>query len=200
MKAVDTVVLEERRDRIEARLNREKFPSQPMFGGSNVRSGMSASVQATGCGRIGLIQGHQELGSGLDRAAETAETAELVFENCRVPAENLLRAEDSGFGAAMRTLTLGRIMATAFAVSLATAAYEHALVYPRTRRAFGKRIGSFQGIAWVLADMHTSIKAAPLLKLQAAWRAARRELDGLEASRARLFATEACTRVTQRAL
>ncbi len=129
-----------------------------------------------------------------------AETAELVFEDCRVPAENLLGAQDTGFAAAMRTLTLGRIMAAAFAVGLATAAYEHALSYARTRRAFGQPIGSFQGIAWMLADMHTGIEAARLLTLQAAWKAARGEPHVLEASRAKLFATETCTRVTQQAL
>lgn len=129
-----------------------------------------------------------------------AETAELVFEDCRVPAENLLGAEDSGFAAAMRTLTLGRIMAAAFAVGLATAAYEHALAYAKTRRAFGRPIGGFQGIAWMLADMHTSIEAARLLTWQAAWKAARGEVHILEASRAKLFATEACSKVAAQAL
>lgn len=129
-----------------------------------------------------------------------AETAELVFENCSVPAANLLGAPDSGFVAAMRTLTLGRIMAAAFAVGLATDACEHALEYAKTRRAFGQPIGSFQGIAWMLADMHTAIEAARLLTLQAAWKAARGEPHVLEASRAKLFATETCTRVTEQVL
>jgi alkylation response protein AidB-like acyl-CoA dehydrogenase len=129
-----------------------------------------------------------------------AETAELVFEDCRVPVANLLGAENTGFTAAMRTLTLGRIMAAAFAVGLATAAYEHALGHAKTRRAFGQPIGAFQGIGWMLADMHTAIEAARLLTLQAAWKAARGEPHILEASRAKVFATETCTRVTEQAL
>jgi alkylation response protein AidB-like acyl-CoA dehydrogenase len=129
-----------------------------------------------------------------------AETAELVFEDCRVPAANLLGAADTGFAAAMRTLTLGRIMAAAFAVGLATAAYEHALGHAKTRNAFGQPIGSFQGVAWMLADMNTSIEAARLLTLQAAWKAARGEPHILEASRAKLFSTEAASRVAGQAL
>ena len=129
-----------------------------------------------------------------------AETAELVFENCRVPAANLLGAENTGFTSAMRTLTRGRIMAAAFAVGLATAAYEQALAYAKTRQAFGQPIGANQGIAWMLADMHTAIEAARLLTYQAAWKAARNEPHILEASRAKLFATETCTRVTEQAL
>ncbi len=129
-----------------------------------------------------------------------AETAELVFEDCRVPACALLGEENLGFAATMRTLTLGRIMAAAFAVGLATAAFDQALAYAKERRAFGKPIGSFQGIAWMLADMATAIEAARLLALKAAWKAARGEPHVLEASRAKLFATETCTRVTEQAL
>lgn len=129
-----------------------------------------------------------------------AETAELVFENCRVPRAALLGEENLGFAAAMRTLTLGRIMAAAFAVGLATAAFDRALAYAKERRAFGKPIGSFQGLAWTLADMATAIEAARVLTLKAAWKAARGEPHALEASQAKLFATEACTRVTEQAL
>jgi len=129
-----------------------------------------------------------------------AETAELIFEDCRVPAGNLLGSENSGFASAMRTLTAGRIMAAAFAVGLATAAFEEALRYAKTRVAFGRPIGSFQGLAWMLADMHTAIEAARLLTLQAAWKAARGEPHILEASRAKLFATETCASVTAKAL
>lgn len=129
-----------------------------------------------------------------------AETAELVFEGCRVPAANLLGAENTGFSAALRTLTLGRIMAAAFAVGLATAAFDHALAYAKARHAFGRPVGAFQGVAWMLADMHASIEAARLLTWQAAWKAARGERHVLEASRAKLFATETCTRVAERAL
>lgn len=129
-----------------------------------------------------------------------AESAELVFEDCRVPAENLLGAEDTGFAAAMQTLTRGRIMAASFAVGLATAAYEAALAHAGQREAFGRPIGAFQGIGWMLADMHTAIEAARLLTWQAAWKAARGEPHILEASRAKLFATTTCTRVAERAL
>jgi len=129
-----------------------------------------------------------------------AETAELVFEDCRVPAQNLLGEENTGFAAAMRTLTRGRIMAAAFAVGLASAAFESALAYARTRHAFGQPIGAFQGLAWMLADMSTAIEAARLLTWQAAWKAARGEPHVLEASRAKLFATGACTRVCEQAL
>ncbi len=129
-----------------------------------------------------------------------AETAELVFEDCRVPVTDLLGEENLGFTAAMRTLTLGRIMAAAFAVGLATVAFEHALDYARSRRAFGKPIGAFQGLAWKLADMSTAIEASRILTLQAAWKAAQGQPHILEASRAKLFATETCTRVVEQAM
>jgi alkylation response protein AidB-like acyl-CoA dehydrogenase len=100
----------------------------------------------------------------------------------------------------MQTLTRGRIMAAAFAVGLASAAFEAALAHAKTRRAFGRPIGAFQGLAGTLTDMHTAIEAARLLTWQAAWKAARGEPHVLGASLAKLFATETCTRVAERTL
>ncbi len=91
---------------------------------------------------------------------KASEAAELVFEDCRVPASNMLGKENTGFMAAMGTLTEGRIVAAAFAVGMGRAAYDAALDYAKTRHQFGQPIGKFQGIQWMLADMATQIEAA----------------------------------------
>jgi len=97
-----------------------------------------------------------------------AHTAELSFQDCRVPAANLLGEENSGFYNAIRTLTEGRVIASAFALGLGRAAFDRSLRFAKERVAFGQPIGQFQGIQWLLADMATRLEAARLLTYQAA--------------------------------
>jgi len=131
---------------------------------------------------------------------KASEAAELVFDDCRVPASNMLGQENTGFLAAMGTLTEGRIVAAAFAVGMARAAYDAALEYAKTRVQFGQPIGKFQGIQWMLADMATQIEAAKLLTYQAAWLASEGAAHIKESSMAKLFATETATQVCSQAV
>ncbi len=129
-----------------------------------------------------------------------AQTAELVFDDCRVPADNRLGAEDTGFLNVMKTLTLGRIMAAAFAVGLARAASDESLKYAKERVQFSQPIGQFQGLQWMVADMAVEIEAARVLTWQAAWRANQGLPHIKEASIAKLFASEAATRIAGQAV
>jgi butyryl-CoA dehydrogenase len=95
--------------------------------------------------------------------------AELVFDNCRIPAENLLGEEGKGFDIAMRALESGRLGMSAQALGIAEGAFEHARNYALTRVQFGKPIADLQSIQFKLADMAVKIEAAKLLVYQAAW-------------------------------
>lgn len=97
-----------------------------------------------------------------------SETAELIFEDCRVPQENVLGNIGDGFIQAMKVLDGGRISIAALSLGIAKGAYEAALKYSKEREQFGKSISNFQAIAFKLADMATKIEAAELLTLQAA--------------------------------
>ena len=129
-----------------------------------------------------------------------SDTAELAFQDCSVPRSALLGEENVGFAGAMRTLTEGRIVAAAFALGTARAAFDQSLAYAKERVAFGQPIGQFQGIQWLLADMALDLEAARLLTLQAAWLLDRGLPHIKEASMAKLFATEACARITGQAV
>lgn len=129
-----------------------------------------------------------------------AQTAELVFEGCVVSAEALLGEENRGAATAMRTLTLGRITAAAYAVGAGRAALEATLEYVKQRQQFGQPVGKFQGVQWMLADMATALEASRLLTYQAAWLADRGLPHIKEASMAKLFATETATRLAGDAL
>lgn len=131
---------------------------------------------------------------------KASEAAELVFDECRVPASNMLGEENTGFVAAMGTLTEGRIVAAAFAVGLARAAYDAALKYAKEREQFGKPIGKFQGIQWMLSDMATEIEASKLLTYQAAWLASLGTPHIKESSMAKLYATETASKVCAQAV
>jgi alkylation response protein AidB-like acyl-CoA dehydrogenase len=96
-------------------------------------------------------------------------TAELVFEDARVPADALLGSEGNGFKQMLSTLDGGRIGIAAQAVGIGRAVLEEAIAYAKTREQFGKPISSFQAIQWKLADMSTELDAAELLTLRAAW-------------------------------
>ncbi len=97
-----------------------------------------------------------------------SETAEMIFEDCRIPLENVLGEVGQGFIQAMKVLDGGRISIAALSVGIAKGAYDAALKYSKEREQFGKPISRFQAIAFKLADMATEIEAAELLTLQAA--------------------------------
>jgi alkylation response protein AidB-like acyl-CoA dehydrogenase len=119
-----------------------------------------------------------------------SDTAEMIFEDCVVPAENLLGKEGDGFIDAMRVLDGGRISIAALSLGMAQGAYEAALNYSKERKQFGKAIGEFQAIQWKLADMATEIDAARLLTMRAASMKDSGLKTTLESSMAKLYASE----------
>jgi len=125
-----------------------------------------------------------------------SDTAEFVFEDCRVPAGNRLGAEGEGFKVAMKALDGGRIGIAAQAVGIARAALEASLAYARERKSFGVPIAQHQQIQWMLADMATQVDAARLLTWRAATLKDRGRPYGTAASMAKLYASEMAMRVT----
>ncbi len=125
-----------------------------------------------------------------------SDTAEFVFEECRVPAANRLGEEGMGFKIAMSTLNGGRIGIAAQALGIAAGAFDLSVAYAKERKSFGVPIGQHQMVQWMLADMATAIDAARLL----IWRAAALKDAGRpfgpEASMAKLFASEMAMKVT----
>jgi alkylation response protein AidB-like acyl-CoA dehydrogenase len=127
-------------------------------------------------------------------------TGELIFDAARVPAKNLLGDRGDGFKIALRTLDGGRISIGALAVGLAQAALDAAIPYAQTRQQFGRPIGSFQGVAFMIADMATEIEAARQLVWRAAWLKDQGRGYGLAAAQAKLFASEVSSRATNAAI
>jgi len=123
-----------------------------------------------------------------------SDTSELIFEDCVVPAANLVGHEGDGFMDAMRVLDGGRISIASMALGMAQGAYEAALKYSKQRRQFGRPISDFQAIQWKLADMATEIDAARLLTQRAAWLKDNGRKTTLESSMAKLYAGEVAVR------
>ena len=124
-------------------------------------------------------------------------TRELIFQNCRVPADNLLGKEGLGFVIAMRTFDISRPGVAAQAVGIAQGAYEEAAKYAKERKQFGKKIINFQAIQFILADMAIQIEAARALVYQAAKNADSGEKDIAKTSSiAKIFASDTAMRVT----
>ncbi len=146
--------------------------------------GLSAFIVEKGT--KGFRPGKKENKLGL----RASDTAELIFEDCVIPAESLLGIEGHGFVDAMRVLDGGRISIAALSLGMAEGAYEAALKYSKQRRQFGKSISSFQAIQWKLADMATEIEAAKLLTLRAAAMKDAGLKTTMESSMAKLFASE----------
>jgi alkylation response protein AidB-like acyl-CoA dehydrogenase len=115
-------------------------------------------------GTPGFSAGKKENKLGM----RASETTEMIFDNCRVPVENLLGKEGEGFKQAMKVLDGGRISIAALSLGIAKGAFEAAVAYAKERHQFGQPIANFQGIAFKLADMATEIEAAELLLMQAA--------------------------------
>jgi butyryl-CoA dehydrogenase len=129
-----------------------------------------------------------------------SDTTDLIFEDCRVPAQNLLGQEGDGFKISMTALDGGRIGIGAQSVGVAQAALDAAVSYAKEREQFGQPISKFQGLRWILADMATELEAARQLTFSAAAKKDRGERYTIEASMAKLFASEMVNRVTAKAL
>lgn len=123
-------------------------------------------------------------------------TGQIVFTRARVPARNLLGEEGQGFRIAMSALDGGRLGIAACSTGLAQAALDHAVAYARSRQQFGRPIGEFQGVGFMLADMATSVEAARALWLSAADRRDAGEPFGRYAAMAKLFASDVAMQVT----
>ncbi len=127
-------------------------------------------------------------------------TGELRFEGARIPVGNLLGERGAGFRTFLKILDGGRISIGAMAVGLAQAALDASIPYARTREQFGRPIGSFQGVAFMVADMSTEIEAARAMVLRAAWLKDQGRDFGLAAAQAKLFASEVSSRATNAAV
>jgi alkylation response protein AidB-like acyl-CoA dehydrogenase len=127
-------------------------------------------------------------------------TGELIFDDCRIPAGNLLGPEGDGDRLFLKTLDGGRIGIAAMALGLAQAAYEAASAYAKERRQFGRAIGEFQGVAFMVADMATRIDAARLMTYRAAWLKDGGKPYSTEAAMAKLYASEVARDVTNDAI
>ena len=127
-------------------------------------------------------------------------TTELIFQDCKIPKENLLGQEGKGFGIAMKTLDGGRIGIGAQALGLAEGAMEEAVNYMKERKQFGKSLSAFQGLQWVVADMDVKIEAARYLLYKAAFNKDNNMPYTVEAARAKLFAAEVAMEVTTKAV
>lgn len=147
-------------------------------------------------GSEGFTFGKKERKMGL----RSSPTVELVYENCRVPKENLLGKEGDGFKIAMSTLDGGRNGVAAQAVGIAQGAMEEAINYAKTREQFGQPIANFQAISFMIADMGTKIEAARLLTYQAAYLESAGLPYGQASAMAKLYASEAAMEVTTNAV
>ena len=156
--------------------------------------GISAFVLEKGL--PGFIVGPEE-----DKMGQRAsDTTSLTFEDCRVPAENLLGEEGDGFIIAMAALDEGRIGIASMSVGIAQACLDAAISYAKEREQFGSPISKFQGIRWMIADMAVQTEAARLLTFNAAAMKDRGERFTPEASMAKLFASEMVNKVAYQAL
>ena len=147
-------------------------------------------------GTPGFRGGKKENKMGL----RASDTAEVIMEDCVVPAEAMVGARGEGFVDAMKILDGGRISIAALALGMARGAYEAALAYSKQRQQFGKPISEFQAVQHMLAEMATRLDAAQLLVYRAAWMKDQGMKTTLESSMAKLFASEIGVYVADRAL
>lgn len=147
-------------------------------------------------GTPGFTSGKKENKLGM----RASETTELIFDNCRVPKENLLGKEGEGFKQAMYILDGGRISIAALSLGIAKGAFDAAVAYSKERHQFGQPIANFQGISFKLADMATEIEAAELLIMQAADLKNRGKKVTKESAMAKYFASEVCVRASTEAV
>lgn len=143
-------------------------------------------------GSPGFSFGKKEMKMGI----RSSPTMELVFENCRIPAENLLGDEGNGFKIAMKTIDGGRIAVASQALGIAQGALDEAIKYAKERKQFDTLITKFQGVQFQLADMETQISAARFLVYNAAYRASAGLSYTNESAMAKLMASETAMKVT----
>lgn len=156
--------------------------------------GMTAFVIEKGT--PGFSSGKKENKLGM----RASETAELVFDNCRIPDENRLGEVGEGFIQAMKILDGGRISIGALSLGIAKGAYEASLKYSKERYQFGQPISNFQGISFKLADMATEIEASELLLHKAAHLKNNHQPVTTAGAMAKMFASEACVRISNEAV
>ncbi|HEY9195144.1 MAG TPA: acyl-CoA dehydrogenase family protein, partial [Mucilaginibacter sp.] len=147
-------------------------------------------------GTPGFTHGKKENKLGM----RASETTELIFDNCRVPKQNLLGKEGEGFQQAMKVLDGGRISIAALSLGIAKGAFEAAVAYSKERKQFGQPISNFQGIAFKLADMATEIEASELLIMQAADLKNRHQPVTKQSAMAKYFASETAVRTATEAV
>lgn len=147
-------------------------------------------------GAAGFKVGHTEDKLGLC----ASDTTDLLFENCRIPARDRLGKEGDGFKIAMTALDCGRIGIAAQSIGVAQAAFDAAVKYAKKRNQFGQKISKFQGLRFMIADMATEIEAARQLMFSAAATKDRGEKFTMQASMAKLYASEMVNRVTAKAM
>ena len=156
--------------------------------------GMSAFIVERGT--PGFSGGKKEDKLGM----RASETAELVFDNCRIPKENLIGNEGDGFVQSLKLLDGGRISIGALSLGISKGAYEAALKYSKERFQFGKPISSFQGISFKLSDMATEIAASELLIHKAAAMKNKGQKVTVQGAMAKMFSSETCVKIANEAV
>ncbi|HEU4369797.1 MAG TPA: acyl-CoA dehydrogenase family protein [Methylomirabilota bacterium] len=156
--------------------------------------GISAFVVEKGTPGFSAGRPYRKLG------LHASDTAELIFESARVPAEHLLGERGRGFGQAMQVLEGGRIAMAAMAVGIAQAAVDQAVKYMKQRTAFGKTLAEFNGLQGMLADVATDVEVARLLTLRAAWLKDAGRPAMHAAAMAKVFASEAAMKAATKAV
>ena len=144
----------------------------------------------------GFSIGKKEMKLGIRGSA----TCELIFENCRIPKENLLGDKGKGFKIAMMTLDGGRIGIASQALGIAAGALDEAINYDKERKQFGRSLAQFQNTQFQIANLDVKVEAARLLVYKAAWRESNNLPYSLDAARAKLFAAETAMEVTTKAV
>ena len=161
---------------------------------SKGKKGISAFILEKGM--EGLIVGKKENKLGM----RASDTTQLTFENCKVPAENLIGEEGEGFVQAMKILEGGRISIAALSLGLAQGCLDASIKYSNERKQFGKHLHEFQGIQFKLSEMATNIEAAKLLTYRAALKKDNDESIIKEAAMAKLFASEIAEKASSEAV
>ena len=156
--------------------------------------GMTAFVIEKGT--KGFSSGKKEDKLGM----RASETAELIFDNCRVHKDNLLGVEGDGFIQSLKILDGGRISIGALSLGISKGAYEASLKYAKERVQFGKPIASFQGVSFKLSDMATEIEASELLLHKAAFLKNKGDKVTTLGAMAKLYASEACVKIANEAV
>ncbi len=172
----------------------ETFVVFAMTDRSKGTKGISAFIIEKGMPGFSIGKVENKLG------IRASSTTELIFEDVKVPKENLLGKEGKGFGIAMKTLDGGRIGIAAQALGIAEGALDQSIAYMKERKQFGKPISAFQGLQWYIADMKVRTEAAHYLVYKAAWK---KEADlpyTVDAAEAKLYAAETAMYVTTKAV